>query len=394
MDFKQYYSEDMVVGLTQELVRIESHADAPGREKNAGDFIERFCIENGLEYEAQTVEGERRNICVYLRGKNPGKTIVFNGHIDTVKAYEMTIEPYDAFISDGFVWGRGTNDMKGAVACMLTMLLAVRRSNAAFDGTIIVACVVGEEDESAGTERLVMSGLKADGAVVGEPSNYEYAIGHRGLEWLEVAFYGKASHGGIPEQGVNAIVKAAEFIMQTQNRIIPKIRERSNEFMGHSTMNIGTISGGTQPSTVADRCVVTIDRRYVVGESVEMLLAEYQEIIDDMRERDPSFTAEITRMPGSLMAHYDHTYHFTPFDDPIVMSVRSALRAHLGEEPQITRKRGWTDAATMSHYGGIPTVITGPGNISCSHTKDERVPIADLYNYVDIYANIAMDFLK
>jgi len=98
----------------------------------------------------------------------------------------------------------------------------------------------------------VKNGIKADGAIVGEPSNYEYAIGHRGLEWLEIKVKGKAAHGGVPNLGINAISKAAKLILKIEEQVIPQLKDRDNEFMGPSVMNFGKIEGGNQPSTVAD----------------------------------------------------------------------------------------------------------------------------------------------
>jgi len=364
----------------------------PVREKKVSDFIYRFCKENGLEAELKSVDGERNNVYIYLSGTGTGSTLILNGHTDTVPPYEMIVDPYKAEIRDGFIWGRGTNDMKGAVACMIMSTLALKRSGVKLSGDIIVAAVIGEEEESEGTEDLVLSGIKADGAIVGEPSNYEYAIGHRGLEWLEVLFTGKTAHGGVPNEGINAISKAADFIKVVESDIIPKLEIRYNEYMGPSVMNFGRIEGGTQPSTVADRCSLKIDRRYIVGETVESVLKEYQDVFDHIKSYDSQFQAELIRMDSGQMKQFDHIYHYTDPDTKIVKTVEKILQGHLNYKPEITRKRGWTDAATLSYYGKIPTVITGPGNISYSHKKDERIPVIDLYNYVKIYSEIAMEF--
>jgi acetylornithine deacetylase/succinyl-diaminopimelate desuccinylase len=304
----------------------------------------------------------------------------------------MIIDPYKAEIKNGYLWGRGSNDMKGAVACMIISALALKRSKIKLAGDIIIAAVVGEEEKSEGSEELVLSGIKADGAIVGEASNYEYAIAHRGLEWIEVKFFGKAAHGGVPNEGINAISQAAKFIQLVETKLYPKLETRYNEYMGQSVMNFGKIEGGTQPSTVADFCSLKIDRRYVVGETVDSVISEYEEILDELRKQDSTFNAEIIRMDSNLMKKSDHIYHYTNPNEDIVKVVDNVLKNHLESKPVITRKRGWTDAATLSYYGKIPTVITGPGDLSYSHTKDERVPIVDLVNYVKIYSDIAIEF--
>lgn len=386
-----YVKEEEVVELTKELVKIPSHVDTNGREKEVAKFIYEFCKKEGLETELIEVDGERPNVMAYLRGEGTGKTLLFNGHTDTVPPYDMTIDPYGAEIKDGFVWGRGGNDMKGAIASMLIAMVGLKRGKVKLKGDIIFAGVIGEEERSEGTEYLVKSGVKADGAIVGEPSNYEYAIGHRGLEWLEIKVKGKAAHGGVPKLGVNAISKAAKLILKIEEEIIPKLEMRDNEFMGPSVMNFGKIEGGNQPSTVADWCSIKIDRRYIPGESVESVIKEYQDVIDSLKEEDPDFDAEIIRMENNMLT-LDHLYLITDENNPIVGSVKSAIKEKTGKDPEITRRRGWTDGALLSGFAKIPTVVTGPGDISYSHTKDEKVPVDQLIDYVDIYAKIAVDF--
>ena len=391
LDLKKYYKEEELIKLTQDLVSIPSHKDIPNREKEVAEYIYNFCKQNGFSVEYQDVEGERKNVIVYLNGEGTGKTLMFNGHTDTVPPYNMIIEPYDPIIKDGFIWGRGTSDMKGPIASMLIAMLAIKRSNRNMKGNIVFTGVVGEEEQSDGTEMLIKSKLiKADGAIVGEPSNYEYAIGHRGLEWIEIRVKGKAAHGGVPHLGVNAISKAAKLIMKIEEELYPKLKDRYNEYMGPSVMNFGRIEGGAQPSTVADWCSIMIDRRYIPGEDVESVFKEYEDIIHNLKKEDPDFDAEIIRMDNNFLT-LDHLYLMTPPEDPIVIATKKAIKETIGCEPDITRKRGWTDAALLSNFGNIPTVVTGPGDISYSHTKDERVAIKHLIDYVDIYGKVAIE---
>ncbi|WZL72438.1 M20 family metallopeptidase [Clostridiaceae bacterium 35-E11] len=386
-----YYTQEELIQLTQSLIKIPSHKDVPTREKEVAEFIFEFCQQQGLEVKLEPVDKERSNVLAFLRGDGTGKTLMLNGHTDTVPPYNMTIEPFGAEIKDGAIWGRGAVDMKGPIASMLITMLALKRAGVKLKGDVIFTGVIGEEERSEGTEHLVKSGLKADGAVVGEPSHYEYAIGHRGLEWLEIRIKGKAAHGGVPHLGVNAIEKAAALIERIKKELYPKLRERHNEYMGPSVMNFGVIQGGSQPSTVADACSIRIDRRYIPGETVASVLKEYQDIIDAIKAEDPEFDAEIIRMPNNMLT-LDHLYLMTSPDAPIVLAVKDAIQEVIEKEPEITRKRGWTDAALLSNYGKIPTVVFGPGRISFSHTKDERVEISELIDAVEIYAKIIEKF--
>jgi acetylornithine deacetylase/succinyl-diaminopimelate desuccinylase len=303
----------------------------------------------------------------------------------------MSIDPFKAEMKDNVILGRGAVDMKGPIASILVTILAIKRSGLKLRGDVIFTGVIGEEERSEGTEFLVKSGLKADGAIVGEPSNYEYSIGHRGLEWIEIRVKGKAAHGGMPQLGINAIEKAASLIERIRKDLYPELKKRFNEYMGPSVMNFGVINGGNQPSTVADECCIKIDRRYIPGETVASVIKEYQDIIDSMRSEDPEFEAEIIRMPNNMLT-MDHLYLMTNQNDPIVFSVKESIKEVIRREPEITRKRGWTDAALLSNYGNIPTVIFGPGKISASHTKDEGIEVSQLIDAVEIYSGIIEKF--
>ena len=130
------------------------------------------------------------------------------------------------------------------------------------------------------------------------------------------------------------------------------------------------------------------------GENVEGVIKEYQDIIDELKAEDHEFKAEITRMDSNLMDEYDHAPLIAQPDSEIAKTVYSVLKKFNNKEPNIEKRRGWTDAGVLSTYGKIPTVVTGPGDLKYSHAKDEKIPVADLVNYVDIYTEIAEEFCR
>ncbi|MDY0235469.1 MAG: M20 family metallopeptidase [Gudongella sp.] len=390
---KDFYKEEELIELTQNLVRIPSHKDTLGFEKNVALYINNYLLKEGINSELQHVVGERSNVIARIKGDGTGHSLMFNGHADTVLPYNMTIEPFTAFIDDGKIYGRGAVDMKGALASFMMTLVAIKRSGFVPGGDIIFTAVIGEEGKSEGTEYIVKSDIRADAAIVGEPSDYEYAIGHRGLEWFDVTFYGKASHSGKPELGVNAIEQAMSFISRVKQDLYPKLKDKYDEHMGGSVMNFGTISGGTEASTVADKCILRIDRRFIPGEDKDTAMAEYQDIIDILKAEDITFNAKIEITPESILALY-HPPLITSFNEPIVTAVRESIKQIINKEPTITRGIGWSDAALLKTYANIPTVVLGPGDLSLAHTEKEHVKIVDLVNAVDIYSNIAQNFTK
>lgn len=390
---KDFYKKSELIGLTRDLIRIPSHKDTPGFERDVAEYIHQYLLKEGISSELHPVVGERSNVVARIKGDDSGHSLMFNGHTDTVLPYNMTIEPFTAFIEDGKIYGRGSVDMKGALTCFMMTLIAIKRSGFIPGGDIIFTAVIGEEGKSEGTEYIVNSNIRADAAIVGEPSNYEYAIGHRGLEWFDVTFYGKASHSGKPEQGVNAIEQAMSFINRVKQDLYPKLKDKYNEYMGGSVMNFGTISGGTEQSTVADKCILRIDRRFIPGEDKDTVMAEYQDIIDSLKSEDRTFNAKIEITPESVLALY-HPPLITSFNEPIVSVVRESIKSVINKEPTITRGIGWSDAALLKTYANIPTVVLGPGDLSLAHTEKEYVKIVDLINYVDIYSNIVQSFTK
>lgn len=397
IDFKgevqNHYALESLVGLTQELIRHPSHVHYPGRETEVGHYLAQYCRKKGFEVEVKPIVDGRVNVVVTLKGSGGGKSLLLNGHLDTVPPGDMDFDPYEAFIEDGHIHGRGAVDMKGPIASMITMMEALKNSGIRLKGDVIFTGVIGEEEQSEGTEDLVKSNIQAQGAIVGEPSSREFSAGHRGLEWLEINVKGKAAHGGMPHLGINAIEKASLLIEKIKTELYPKIAERSHPLMGKSVMNFGRIEGGLQPSTVAADCKIQIDRRYIAGETVQSVIAEYQELIDELSALDPEFSAEITRMPNNMLT-LDHLPLATDLEEPIVLSLKKAMEIVLEKKPVMSTKRGWTDASLISNYAHIPTVVYGPGHIAYSHTRNEKVAISELVEAVEVYFLTALDFCE
>ena len=219
-------------------------------------------------------------IAVYGGSGGRSLFLMFNGHTDTVPAYTMDYPPFEPAVRDGNLYGRGAVDMKGQLACMMTAMHLLRDRQIPLEGDVIFAGVINEEDRSEGTEYLVRNGPQADRCVVGEPTGMKIMAGHRGLEWLEFEFIGRAAHGGTPQKGINAISKAARFIERVEKQLMPELAKRIHPLIGPAVMNFGVIHGGNQPSMVADRCILQVDRRWIPQEKLDQVLGEYQSILE------------------------------------------------------------------------------------------------------------------
>ena len=252
-----------------------------------------------------TVLDDRPNVYLHTQGQGWGYVL------DVQRAYRHRPGVRDgdpalrARGAGGLLYGRGTVDMKGQLACMMVAMRLLRDLGVPLKGDLTFAAVINEEDRSEGTEYLVRNGPHADRCVVGEPTGLAIMAGHRGLEWLEFEFIGKAAHGGTPQKGINAISMAARFIRRVEDELMPELGKRVHPVIGPAVMNFGVIKGGTQPSSVADRCIVQIDRRWVPMEKLERVLGEYTDILDELGKENPTFKCTMTRMESN-MATMDH----------------------------------------------------------------------------------------
>lgn len=388
-------SEEEIICLLGDLVAQPSYYGLPNQETGVAEQIKAYFDDHEIEAEIQHVTDGRSNVIAVLKGTGNGKTLLLTGHTDTVPPYDMSGDPFQMVHRDGKLYGRGVVDMKGALACMMTAMAAIKKSGVQLSGDIVFAGVIDEEDKSEGTRALLKSGLKADGAVVGEPSNLEICIGHRGLEWFEFEFIGKTVHGGKQKEGINAIEKAARFMNRLECELLPKIEKRKHPCVGSSSMNYGKISGGTQPSTVAGQCTLQIDRRWIPGEDYKDIVAEYQKILDRMKEEDPKFSAKMKVMDVSLME--DGIVHEAMEIEPgheLVRITEEAIERVMKKKAVLTSFPAWTDGGLLSSYGKIPTIVLGPGDLESAHSASESIEISQLVPAAFIYAEIALQFCK
>ncbi|MCK7525213.1 MAG: M20/M25/M40 family metallo-hydrolase [Ignavibacteriales bacterium] len=298
---------------------------------------------------------------------------------------------FSAAVRDGRIFGRGTVDMKGALAAMAGALVDIRDSGGLASGKVTLAAVIDEEMESLGAEALILSGFKADGAVIGEPTENRVAIGHKGLEWLEVGFKGRAAHGAMPEAGVSAIAAAAQFASLVEGELIPAFERRRDPVLGLPVVNLGTIKGGQQPSMVAADCTIQLDRRWVTTETIDQVVSDLEEILSRVRAARPGLKTELKRMPGGMATMLHGPLVIDPAH-PLVEAAQGAfVDLGLAAAP-LTVFPAWTDGALISREAGIPTLIWGPGELALAHSAEESVRLDEVVLAARLYAAAARRF--
>jgi acetylornithine deacetylase/succinyl-diaminopimelate desuccinylase family protein len=383
-----------ITDLLVRLIKARSYPGVPQQEAATVAELKAFLEGYHIRTTVTEVKDGRPNLLAAVEGGRPGRHLLFCGHTDTVPPnVGSTVDFFAAVEKEGKLYGRGTVDMKGALAAMAGALaeLAERKSLPA--GRVTLAAVIDEELESLGAEALIRSGFKADAAVVGEPTSNKIAIGHKGLEWLSVEFIGRAAHGGTPEAGINAISAAAYFVRLVEEELGPELKKRRDPILGLPVINMGTIAGGDQPSTVAAHCAIKLDRRWVTTETIEQVFSDLESLLAKVKARLPGLRTNISRVPGGMATMIHGPVTIDP-GHPIVKSAQKALAAASHKAYGLTVFPAWTDGALISREGKIPTIIWGPGALDHAHSPEENVPLEEVHSAARLYAATALDFCR
>ncbi len=386
----KYLDEEELITLVQKLISIPSYHGLPDNEKEVAEYINKYFGEEGIDSQLVIVSGERPNVIgSYGNDENYDKTLILNGHLDTVGVENMIIDPFKGYIQDGNIYGRGSVDMKGAVAAMIMALVLIKRAGIELEGRANFTGVIDEEYWNLGTKHVIEHGPKSKYAIVGEPTKLEIHNGHRGLEWIQVFVEGKYAHGGTPEKGINAIVKMNKIVSEIVDKLLPAIKKRNHPITGPAALNLGVIKGGTQPSTVAGDCILQLDRRWIPGESPESITDEIKDIIKKLQKDDPELKGEV-----SVMRNEGNDVGF-PYlacerSTKIVQSLTKAT-TNIMNSTKFSYFPAWTDGALLSHLGGIETVVFGPGDLASAHSEKEYCPIEDIINACKVYIYTILD---
>jgi acetylornithine deacetylase len=318
-----------------------------------------------------------------LRGSGGGKSLMLNGHIDTVGVEHMP-NPFSAEIRGGKLYGRGAYDMKGSIAAMLAAVKALRDAGISLKGDLLIAAVADEEYTSLGTADIATRYHPA-AAIVTEPTELQLALAHKGFVWLEVIVTGKAAHGSRPQLGIDANMKMGHFLHEL-NRLEQELRAREpHPLIGPPTLHAALINGGREMSVIADRCELRIERRTIPGETEAQAIAEIQAILDRLSISDESFHATVksffAREPFEVAA-----------TDPIVQAVQAAATGVLAQPIDPNGVSFWTDAALLA-AAGIPTVVFGPIGAG-AHATEEWVDLKSVEQAALIYAQTALAYCQ
>lgn len=336
------------------------------------------------------------NVVGVLKGTGGGRSIILNGHIDVVPEGDRakwTQDPFSGHVENGKVFGRGTTDMKGGNVSMVLALEAIIRSGIRLKGDVIFESVVEEESGGVGTLATLIRGYKADAALIPEPTNMKLFIKQQGSMWFRVTVEGRSAHGGTRYEGVSAIEKSV-IIHQAILDLEKKRNARINDPLYKGIpipipINMGKITGGSWPSSVAD--LVVIEGRIGVAPEEEMQAVK-KELIDCVQEASAKDTW--------LRGHPAHVEFFGAQWVPNGLDAGHAFAEVMkqsyagvyGQPVKVEASPWGTDGGLLGKVGGIPVLVIGPGETRVAHYPDEFIEIEEMIRAAKVFARVLVDW--
>ncbi|NKB89559.1 MAG: YgeY family selenium metabolism-linked hydrolase [Acidobacteria bacterium] len=338
---------------------------------------------------------EAGNAVGVLRGASPGPTLVLDAHMDTVDVMpraEWTHDPFGGEVVDGRLYGRGTSDMKGALAAMVHAVGRLDRESVR--GKIVVSASVGEELIEGAALRVVMQRHGADFVVIGEASDLNLVRAGRGRAEFRLVSQGQPAHASSPERGVNAV-----HVMQRVIEEIERLPMPSHEFVGEGVMCLTDIISVPYPahSVVPSACRATYERRLLPGETQDDVLDAMREACARAGHPETEVSLALADYTSYTGVSWEQPKWFAPWefaeDDPIVALSLASLR-DAGFDPELASYQFCTNGAYSGGYAGVPTIGFGPSSEHLAHVVDEYIEIEQLEGARGGYAAIARGLLS
>ena len=375
----------------RKLIRAESthtQGELGVAEIIASQFGKSNSSATGIESKIDIWDKNRANVFAHIalpqvKSANKGPALLFVCHLDVVPPGQTEWEypPFSATENDGKIHGRGSADMKGGIAAVVTAIREIVDSQTELAGDIIFLATAGEETDSCGIKRFVRNCQdklpKITGIIIPEPTNFDIVTAHRGILWLKVTTKGRATHGSTPESGINAITKMKSLLNELDNYKIPFEPHNS---LGNCSMSVNTIEGGKSLNTVPDKCTITIDIRTLPTQNHQDIVKDFEKICAKLKRKDPQFDAEVSITKNVPSLETDSDCSFVK-DFCIAVEITK------------TKAVGFcTDGPFLTSLDA-PIVIFGPGKPELCHKPDEYIDIADIEKAVDYYKKIILKFL-
>src|SRR5690625_2838945 len=419
MSIKELINEWIDNNKQKSIDRLEKMvqlASTQGHEKNVQEVVANILKELDLEVDVWDLDGDRLkkhpyfysnrdtftnspNVVGVLKGAGGGKSIILNGHVDVVPEGEHAqwnnSTPYSGKIQDGYMYGRGTTDMKGGNIALLMAIEAIQSLGVRLKGDVIFQSVVEEESGGAGTLDAILKGYQADAAIIPEPTNMKIFPKQQGSKWFRLIVTGRTAHGGTRYHGISAIDKA--FIVNEHVHELEKIRNaRLDEPLYDHVpipipINIGSIKGGDWPSSVPD--IVQLEGRIGIapGEAMEQVQTELEDWIARLAEKDDWFKKYPVKLewygarwvPGEIELSHP------------LMNILSKNYSLVTDEAPVVEASPWgTDGGLLTQVAQTPTIVFGPGTTNLAHFPNEAIELKKIVDTAKIIAATVVDWCE
>ena len=401
-----------------ELVAIDTHdlghGIDGGLEKQGQDYMAELFRKMGAEVTLDSMKEEdiekcfslyqegnlghqqtdRYNVYAQFNGEKPGKTLMFNGHIDVMPADEVeewTTPPFSPTIRDGKLYGRGTADMKGGLMAATMAVKLLQDAGIPFSGSVKITSVCDEEGGGNGSMQAIMSGQRADGVVVCEGTSDELILAHMGFVFFRVKFAGKACHSGAKKNGVSAIEKAIKVIQALNEKEHEWLLPYKHPLLPAPNLNVGLIHGGTAGSTVAEDCMFEVCVHYLPNQmSHNQVVKEFQEVVERVAKSDAWLEEHLPEVQITQFGGGFEMEEHSPFVD----SFKRAYFEARGKAVKVVGSPAGCDSRLWRNIADCPTIQFGPGNLAQCHAVDEWLDLEAYLQSILIYAELILDFCQ
>jgi acetylornithine deacetylase/succinyl-diaminopimelate desuccinylase len=339
---------------------------------------------------------EERPIIYACINPEAEKQIIFNGHLDVVpiaKPDAWSKDPWKPIVEDGRLYGRGSSDMKSSCAVMIHLLEILKELDIPI--SVGVHLVPDEERGAAAGSRIIVDKIVAgemrrpDFVVIGEQSNLQVRVAERGMFGFQVKFYGRAAHTAASRvTGINAIAKASKGVLALEHHI-----DKFHEWIGHPMQSVNIIQAGTVSNQVPAECTITVDRRLIIGETADDVVAEVTADLDKAGEGDPDWQWELIA-PKDEDGNWLYTpANYTSPESELGQAFKKAVQAGINEKPELYVTWAGSTDGRLYRQEGMQTIGFGPIGFG-AHGPDEFVYIDSLIKTAKVWVAVAYELAK
>jgi acetylornithine deacetylase/succinyl-diaminopimelate desuccinylase family protein len=375
-------NKERIIEIAKDLIRIPS---VTGEEKEVMQFAYDLLEDIGLEPEFYG--SKERPIIQAITNPDKEKLLIFNGHLDVVsiaKIEAWTHDPWNPVLEDNYLFGRGASDMKSSCAVMIHLMELVKNMDLELS---VGLHLVPDEEKGAEFGTKIITDMIQNGelrrpnyVVIGEQSNLKVRIAERGIFRFQVKFYGQAAHTATCRvSGINAISKAAKGILALEHHI-----DKFHELIGYPMQSVNLIEGGKASNQVPAECTITVDRRLIIGESAEDVVAEVRADLIKAGKEDKDWRWEIVA-PKDEHGNWVYTpANYTSLDSELGKAFRNAVPAALGKKADLYVDWAGSTDGRFYRGAGIQTIGFGPQGFG-AHGPDEFVNVDTLQKLALVY---------